>query len=55
MHDLYAWRVNNAMRAGTSFNGAGAAFESGRWNTAGVRVVYVSAAFAMAADEKWVH
>jgi RES domain-containing protein len=55
MPELTAWRVDKAKRARTSFNGEGAAIEGGRWNSAGVRVVYLSANLAMAALEKFVH
>ena len=55
MSELIAWRVDKTKWAGTSFNGDGAAREGGRWNPAGVRVVYLSASLAMAALEKYVH
>lgn len=55
MPELIAWRVDKAKWAGTSFNGDGASKEGGRWNSAGVRVVYVSASLAMAALEKYIH
>ncbi|HUG12020.1 MAG TPA: RES family NAD+ phosphorylase [Opitutaceae bacterium] len=55
MPELTAWRVDKAKRARTSFKGEGAALEGGRWNSAGVRVVYLSANLAMAALEKYVH
>lgn len=55
MPELTAWRVDKAKWAGTSFNGDGAARDGGRWNSEGVRVVYLSASLAMAALEKYVH
>ncbi len=55
MPELTAWRVDKAKRSRTSFTGEGAALEGGRWNSAGVRVVYLSASLAMAAFEKYVH
>ena len=55
MPELTAWRVDKAKRSRTSYNGEGAALEGGRWNSAGVRVVYLSANLAMAALEKFVH
>lgn len=55
MPELTAWRVDKAKRSRTSFSGEGAAIEGGRWNSAGVRVVYLSANLAMAALEKYVH
>jgi len=50
-----AWRVDKKKWQESSFDGAGAALEGGRWNSAGVRVVYVSEHLAMAAMEKYVH
>ncbi len=55
MPEITAWRIDKAKRAATSFNGVGAAAEGGRWNSAGVAVVYVSEHLAMAAQEKYVH
>jgi RES domain-containing protein len=55
MPELTAWRIDKAKRARTSFSGEGAALEGGRWNSAGVRVVYLSGNLAMAALEKYVH
>lgn len=55
MPELIAWRVDKAKWAKTAFDGAGAAAEGGRWNSAGIRVVYASATLAMAAQEKYVH
>jgi RES domain-containing protein len=55
MPELSAWRVDKAKWARSSFDGAGAATEGGRWNSAGIRVVYASANLAMAAQEKYVH
>jgi RES domain-containing protein len=50
-----AFRVDKAKWALQSFSGQGAALEGGRWNPAGVPVVYVSEHLAMAAMEKLVH
>lgn len=50
-----AWRIDKDTRALTSFNGAGAAKEGGRWNSPGVHVVYASRSLAMAAQEKYVY
>lgn len=55
MPELHAWRVDKSKWAGSSFNGNGAATEGGRWNSAGIRVVYASSNLAMAAQEKYVH
>jgi len=55
MPDVQAWRIDKAKWAATSFSGTGAAAEGGRWNSAGVAVVYASQHLAMAAQEKYVH
>ncbi len=55
MPDLVAWRIDKRKWRDVSFSGAGAAAAGGRWNSANVPVVYVSASLAMAALEKYVH
>ena len=50
-----AFRVDKAKWQKQSFSGQGAALEGGRWNPAGIGVVYVSQHLAMAAMEKLVH
>ena len=50
-----AFRVDKAKWEKQSFSGQGAALEGGRWNPAGVGVVYASQHLAMAAMEKLVH
>lgn len=55
MPELAGWRIDKSKWAGCSFDGSGAAERGGRWNSAGVRVVYVSANLAMAAQEKFIH
>lgn len=55
MPNLIAWRLEKEKWANASFTGAGAAVDGGRWNSAGVRVVYLSEHLAMAAQEKYVH
>jgi RES domain-containing protein len=50
-----AWRVDRTKRAATSFSGEGAAAAGGRWNPAGLHVVYASEHLAMAALEKFIH
>jgi len=52
---LQAWRIDKAKRAKTSFSGAGAALEGGRWNPPDFPMVYLSESLAMAALEKLVH
>ncbi|MDB6127047.1 MAG: hypothetical protein JWM35_943 [Verrucomicrobia bacterium] len=55
MPEPSAWRIDKDKRAASSFDGSGAAKEGGRWNSAGVRVVYCSRTLAMAMTEKYVH
>lgn len=55
MPDPSAWRIDKKKYAATSFNGFGASVDGGRWNSAGIRVVYASEHLAMAAQEKYVH
>jgi RES domain-containing protein len=50
-----AWRLDKAKWARSSFTGVGASFEGGRWNPAGLPVVYLSRHLPMAALEKLVH
>jgi len=50
-----AWRIDRRKWQKTSFSGAGAQLEGGRWNSAGVPVVYASRNLSMAALEKLVH
>jgi len=50
-----AWRIDTAKRAAQSFTGAGAALAGGRWNPAGIRVVYVSQHLSTACLEKFIH
>ena len=55
MPDPSAWRIDKRKWVSVSFDGSGAAKEGGRWNSAGVRVVYCSRNLAMAAQERYVH
>jgi RES domain-containing protein len=50
-----AWRIDRAKWSSTSFSGKGAAAAGGRWNPAGLRVVYASEHLATAALEKFLH
>jgi RES domain-containing protein len=50
-----AWRIVKAKHASTAFDGEGAKLNGGRWNSAGVRVVYVSFSKSLAALETLVH
>jgi RES domain-containing protein len=50
-----AWRILKEKHAATAFSGEGAAKSGGRWNSRGVRVVYVSSTKSLAALENLVH
>jgi RES domain-containing protein len=50
-----AWRIVKLKHAATAFDGEGARLNGGRWNSVGVRVVYVSFAKSLAALETLVH
>jgi|SRR5690348_10900387 RES domain-containing protein len=50
-----AWRIVLESQAPTAFSGEGARRYGGRWNSPGVRVVYVSEHQAAAALEVFVH
>jgi RES domain-containing protein len=50
-----AWRLVKAQHAATAFDGEGARLYGGRWNSMGVRVVYVSFSKSLAALEILVH
>lgn len=50
-----AWRIVKEKYAATAFDGEGARLNGGRWNSVGVRVIYVSDSQALAALETIVH
>jgi len=50
-----AWRIVKAKHAATAFDGEGARRSGGRWNSLGVRMVYVSVTKSLAALETLVH
>jgi RES domain-containing protein len=50
-----AWRLDRAKWTAISFSGKGAAAAGGRWNPAGLHVVYASEHLATASLEKFVH
>jgi RES domain-containing protein len=52
---MRVWRISKAKFADSSFSGEGAKLFDGRWNYAGVRMVYTSASLALAAIEFFVH
>jgi RES domain-containing protein len=55
MAEVVAWRLVRQRHAATSFSGEGARIFEGRWNSAGVPVVYCSENLALAALEILVH
>ena len=52
---ITSWRIVKADYAATAFDGESARLAGGRWNSAGVRVVYTSESAALAALEVLVH
>lgn len=50
-----AWRIDRDKWAAMSFSGEGAAAAGGRWNPAGLRVVYASQHLATASLERFIH
>ncbi|OYW71264.1 MAG: hypothetical protein B7Z37_28275 [Verrucomicrobia bacterium 12-59-8] len=52
---MRAWRIVKAKHAATAFSGEGARLYGGRWNSAGVSLVYASGSKALAALESLVH
>lgn len=55
MAELIGWRLVKQKHAATAFSGEGARIYEGRWNSAGVPVVYCSENLALAALEILVH
>ena len=52
---MQAWRIVKEKHAATAFNGEGARLYGGRWNSAGVSMIYTSGTKALAALESLVH
>jgi len=52
---MRVWRICKQKHAAAAFSGEGARLFSGRWNQAGVRMVYCSTSLALAALEFFVH
>ena len=52
---MRVWRLSKAKFAESSFSGEGAKLFEGRWNFAGVPMVYTSTSLALAAMEFFVH
>ncbi len=55
MADVVGWRIVKEKHAATVFSGEGARIFEGRWNSAGVPMVYCSENLALAALEILVH
>ena len=55
MPEIVGWRIVKARHAKTAFSGEGARVYEGRWNSAGVRMVYCSEHLSLAALEILVH
>jgi RES domain-containing protein len=55
MAEVVGWRIVKEKHAKSAFSGEGARIFEGRWNSAGVRVVYCSENLALAALEILVH
>jgi len=49
------WRICRQVHVKDAFTGEGARLYGGRWNSAGVSVVYTSTSLALAAIETFVH
>jgi RES domain-containing protein len=49
MAEVVGWRIVKEKHAATAFSGEGARIFEGRWNSAGVRMVYCSENLALAA------
>jgi RES domain-containing protein len=52
---MRGWRIVKEKHAPTAFNGEGARLYGGRWNSAGLRLIYTSGTKALAALESLVH
>ncbi len=52
---ITAWRIVKPEYAGTAFTGRSASIAGGRWNSAGIGVVYTSSTASLAALEVLVH
>jgi RES domain-containing protein len=55
MAEVVGWRIVKEKHASTAFSGEGARIFEGRWNWAGVRMVYCSENLALAALEILAH
>ena len=55
MAEIVGWRIVKEKHAASAFSGEGARIFEGRWNSAGVRMVYCSEHLSLAALEILVH
>jgi len=55
MAEIVGWRIVKEKHAASAFSGEGARIYEGRWNSAGVRMVYCSEHMSLAALEILVH
>lgn len=55
MAEVVGWRIAKERHARTAFSGEGARLFEGRWNSAGLAMVYCSESLALAALEILVH
>lgn len=55
MAEVIGWRIVKEKHAKSAFSGEGARIFEGRWNSAGVRIVYCSENLALSALEILVH
>jgi RES domain-containing protein len=55
MAEIVGWRIVKEKHAASAFSGEGARIFEGRWNSAGVRMVYCSEHVSLAALEILVH
>ncbi len=55
MAEVVGWRIVKEKHSATAFSGEGARIFEGRWNSAGVPIVYCSENLALAALEILVH
>lgn len=55
MAEVVGWRIVKAKHSKTAFSGEGARVYEGRWNSAGVRMVYCSEHLSLAALEILAH
>ena len=55
MAEIVGWRIVKERHVASAFSGEGARIFEGRWNSAGVRMVYCSEHISLAALEILVH